>query len=45
VDWSWLQAQPAVQETEHLRHLRFERPLLVEIDGRSSRGLIRRPVG
>jgi len=42
VDWAWLDAQPAVAETEFVRHVRLERPLRVEVDGRSGRGVIRR---
>jgi len=45
VDWSWLMKQRPQRSTKHLRHLRFDDPILVEIDGRSSRGLIRCPVG
>ena len=40
VDWAWLDAQPAERETEHVRHVRLERPLLVKVDGRAGRGAI-----
>ena len=40
IDWQWLAAQPALLETEFLRHLRLERPLLVKVDGRTSRGAV-----
>jgi hypothetical protein len=40
VDWDWLDRQPAVAETEHLRHVRPERPLVAYIDGRSGLGII-----
>jgi hypothetical protein len=40
IDWAWLQAQTAVRETEHLRHVRSEHPLSVRVDGRSGKGLI-----
>jgi CheY-like chemotaxis protein len=43
IDWEWLDAQPAVVETEHLRHLRFADPLSVLIDGRQSRGVVLKP--
>ena len=43
VDWSWLDSQPAFRETEYLRHLRFEEPLTVMLDGRSGFGLIGKP--
>ncbi len=43
LDWRWLDSQPALRETEHLRHLRFEVPLTVVLDGRRGRGLIGKP--
>ncbi len=33
VDWPWLSAQPAVQETTYLRHVRFDGPLTIKSDG------------
>jgi hypothetical protein len=41
VDWAALAALPAVAETAHARHVRYPRPLLVEVDGRSQRGVVR----
>ncbi len=43
IDWNWLHHQPAVTETKLLRHVRFDRPLRLRIDGRSSRGAILPP--
>lgn len=40
VDWTWLEEQPHVSETEFVRHVRLERPLLVKVDGKSRRGAI-----
>jgi hypothetical protein len=40
VDWDWLDAQPAAQETEHLRLLRLPRPLAAFVNGREGLGLI-----
>jgi hypothetical protein len=37
IDWDWLAAQRAAQETEHVRHVRLERPLRVKVDGRTGR--------
>ncbi len=42
VDWEWLAGQPAHCETEHLRHLRLDHPLLVELDGTRGIGLVAR---
>jgi CheY-like chemotaxis protein len=43
VDWAWLDEQEAAHSTHHFRHLRFEEPLVVDIDGRSSLGIIHKP--
>jgi len=40
IDWDWLDRRPAVSETEFLRHVRLEAPLLVRVDGRNGRGVI-----
>ncbi len=40
IDWDWLNAQPCEEETEFLRHLRLDTPLVVKVDGRRSRGII-----
>jgi hypothetical protein len=42
IDWAWLESQPRVAETELLRHVRPSAPLLVRVDGRSGRGVVRR---
>jgi len=43
VDWEWLAAQPAVTETEFVRHVRFDTPIEVAINGRSHSGVILKP--
>jgi CheY-like chemotaxis protein len=45
VDWPWLESQVAAEETDHLRHVRLAEPLTVLIDGRKSRGVVRKPLG
>lgn len=40
VDWDWLKHQPALEETEFLRHVRPSDPLVAYIDGRKGLGLI-----
>ncbi|NJL28485.1 MAG: hypothetical protein HC897_11650 [Thermoanaerobaculia bacterium] len=40
LDWAWLEAQPPLRETAHLRHVRLERPLALRLDGRTGRGTI-----
>ena len=35
IGWAWLHRQEVVAETEHIRHVRLKRPLLVKVDGRN----------
>lgn len=42
IDWSWLESQPAAEETSTLRRLELAAPLLVKVDGRTGRGIVRR---
>ena len=35
-----LDAMPAVEETEHVRHVRFERPLKIMMDGKKQLGVV-----
>jgi CheY-like chemotaxis protein len=43
VRWDWLAARPAVGERGCVRHLRFEEPLVVRMDGRRNQGVIFKP--
>jgi CheY-like chemotaxis protein len=43
VDWDWLEAQPALSEVAHVRHLRLGRPLRVLMNGKSGEGFILKP--
>ena len=45
VDWAWLDDQPAVAETQHVRHVRLARPLEAKVDGLAGLGLLRRSSG
>ncbi|MBZ5640357.1 MAG: histidine kinase [Acidobacteriia bacterium] len=45
VDWDWLAAQPAVEEMEFVRHLRFREPLVVKMNGKRNEGVILKPAG
>lgn len=42
-DEAFLKAQPAVQETEFLRHVRFENPVSIKIDGKKNIGVVLKP--
>jgi pyruvate phosphate dikinase-like enzyme len=43
VDWTWLSSRPAVEERGCVRHLQFDAPLTVVMNGKTSRGLIFKP--
>jgi len=43
VDWRWLAAQPAVAEHGCVRHLQFQGPLVVLMNGKTSEGMIFKP--
>ncbi|NTV90450.1 MAG: phosphoenolpyruvate synthase, partial [Clostridiales bacterium] len=43
VDWKWLESITPFRETAHVRHLRFETPITVRIDGHTNRGVILKP--
>ncbi|MFH1144187.1 MAG: PEP/pyruvate-binding domain-containing protein [Candidatus Eisenbacteria bacterium] len=43
LDHAWLNAQEAVWESEHLRHLRFPSPLAIAVDARQGLGVILKP--
>jgi hypothetical protein len=43
LDYDWLEAQPAAAETAHLRHLAFEEPLEIALNGRRNRGAVLKP--
>jgi hypothetical protein len=42
IDWDWLAAQSAVQETAHVRHVRLTAPLTVRVDGLAGLGVLER---
>src|ERR1700733_11445758 len=43
VDWEWLSQQPAVAENGCVRHLRFDAPIRVVMNSRTSQGIILKP--
>jgi len=43
IDWAWLDRRQIVAETEFVRHVRLSHRLLVRVDGRVARGVIRHP--
>jgi len=42
-DFYFLNAQPAVYENEYLRHVRFERPIVLKTDGKRNLGALLKP--
>ncbi|MDR1258456.1 MAG: phosphoenolpyruvate synthase [Tannerellaceae bacterium] len=42
-DEAYLNSQPAVEETQHLRHVRFPTPAIIKMDGKRNRGLVLKP--
>ncbi len=43
LDWEWLRSQTPLHETASTRHLRFERPLTITMNGKTNRGIIVKP--
>ncbi len=43
IDWEWLAQQPAIEELEFTRHLRFADPITVKINGHKNVGVILKP--
>jgi hypothetical protein len=41
IGWEQLDRATLVNETPHVRHVRFEEPLTIRVDGRTGRGVIR----
>lgn len=42
-DTEYLNAQPSVYESEYIRHVRFERPIVIKVDGRKNKGVVLKP--
>lgn len=42
-DESFLNDQPAVEETDYLRHVHFDRPIVIKMDGKRSLGVVMKP--
>ena len=40
IDWDWLNRQPIEQETNFVKHVTLDSPVIIKADGRSSKGLI-----
>lgn len=42
-DEGYLNSLPAVEETEYLRHVRFDKPAVIKMDGKKSLGVVLKP--
>jgi hypothetical protein len=45
VEWDWLASRTPVEEIGPVRHLRFDEPVLVTMNGTTQHGIIRKPAG
>jgi CheY-like chemotaxis protein len=43
IDWDWLNNQTAIEEFNYTKHLRFDKPISVRINGHENRGVILKP--
>ncbi|MFA6980135.1 MAG: PEP/pyruvate-binding domain-containing protein [Ignavibacteriaceae bacterium] len=43
VDWDWLTNQTSVEDLEFTRHLHFEKPIVVKMNGQQNKGIILKP--
>ena len=34
IDWDWLKKQKLVDKTEHFKHVKLKKPLIIKIDGK-----------
>ena len=42
-DIDFLNEQPAIFESEYIRHVRFENPIVMKVDGRKNKGVVLKP--
>ncbi len=42
IDWDWLNSQQVVNETNFVKHVKLVIPLVIKVDGRKSRGVIKK---
>ena len=43
VDWDWLLAQKSIDRKTFTKHIRFEKPLIVKMNGHENKGIILKP--
>jgi hypothetical protein len=42
IDWDWLNYQQIADETNFVKHVKLVKPLVIKVDGRKSRGVIKK---
>jgi hypothetical protein len=42
-DTEYLNALPAAYESEYIRHIHFDKPIIMKVDGRKNRGVVMKP--
>lgn len=42
-DTEFLNAQTALHESEYVRHVRFDKPMIMKVDGRKNKGVVMKP--
>jgi len=43
IDWNWLNQQKTKNELSFVKHLKFTKPLVIKLDGRTGRALVLKP--
>ncbi|MCK5147249.1 histidine kinase [bacterium] len=43
VDWEWLRSQKDVEKLKYTRHMQFDRPITIKMNGRHNKGIIIKP--
>ena len=43
VDWAWLASQPAADQTASVRHVRWDKPIVIKMNGKTGEGVILKP--
>jgi hypothetical protein len=43
IDWDWLLARPVEEQKTYCRHIKFDDPMLIKINGHQNKGIIIKP--
>jgi len=43
VDWDWLLTQEALENKSYTKHIRFEKPIIIKMNGHENKGIILKP--